>query len=184
MGVPTSEAGYTIATTRRETTKVHKNMWWHWGENIFIYIYLKTSKLCEMFFLTSFLVLKMSPSTFFARFCLFLLKYLSFMLAGNFTPEISNFVLVAIKKFWLMRRRGHALILKGPGSGKEKHCKYFTVNVYRRCRWQYNLFEHFSTYNKQFPIPYNLYFTACFTHFYLPCSGPYLLHGAESFLRS
>jgi len=30
MGVPTSEFGYTIATTRRETTKVHKNMWWHW----------------------------------------------------------------------------------------------------------------------------------------------------------
>jgi hypothetical protein len=32
MGVPTSEVGYTIATTRRETTKVHENMWWHWGE--------------------------------------------------------------------------------------------------------------------------------------------------------
>ena len=31
MGVPTSEVGYTIATTRRETTKVHKDMWWHWG---------------------------------------------------------------------------------------------------------------------------------------------------------
>jgi len=31
MGVPTSEVGYTIATTMRETTKVHKNMWWHWG---------------------------------------------------------------------------------------------------------------------------------------------------------
>ena len=30
MGVLTSEVGYTIATTRRETTKVHKNMWWHW----------------------------------------------------------------------------------------------------------------------------------------------------------
>ena len=30
MGVPTSEVGYTIATSRRETTKVHKNMWWHW----------------------------------------------------------------------------------------------------------------------------------------------------------
>ena len=29
MGVPTSEVGYTIATTRRETTKVHKNMWWN-----------------------------------------------------------------------------------------------------------------------------------------------------------
>jgi len=31
MGVPTSEVGYTIATARRETTKVHKNMWWNWG---------------------------------------------------------------------------------------------------------------------------------------------------------
>ena len=30
MDVPNSEVGYTIATTRRETTKVHKNMWWHW----------------------------------------------------------------------------------------------------------------------------------------------------------
>jgi hypothetical protein len=30
MGVPTSEVGYTIVTTWRETTKVHKNMWWHW----------------------------------------------------------------------------------------------------------------------------------------------------------
>jgi len=34
MGVPTSEVGYTIATSRRETTKVHTNMWWQWGENI------------------------------------------------------------------------------------------------------------------------------------------------------
>jgi len=31
MGVPTSGVGYTIATTRREATKVHKNMWRHWG---------------------------------------------------------------------------------------------------------------------------------------------------------
>jgi hypothetical protein len=30
MGDKTSEVGYTIATTRRETTKVHKNMWWQW----------------------------------------------------------------------------------------------------------------------------------------------------------
>jgi len=35
MGVPTSEFGYTIATTRRETTKVRKNMWWHWGKKTF-----------------------------------------------------------------------------------------------------------------------------------------------------
>ena len=31
MGVPTSEVGCTIATTSRENTKVHKNMWWNWG---------------------------------------------------------------------------------------------------------------------------------------------------------
>jgi len=34
MGVLTSEVGYTIATTRRETTKVHKNMWWNWKKEI------------------------------------------------------------------------------------------------------------------------------------------------------
>ena len=42
MGVPTSEVGYTIATSRRETTKVHKNMWWHWGvgeEKKYIHIF-------------------------------------------------------------------------------------------------------------------------------------------------
>jgi len=38
MRVPTSEVGYTIATTRRETTKVRKNMWWHWGQKIKIII--------------------------------------------------------------------------------------------------------------------------------------------------
>ena len=40
MGVPTSEVGYTIATTRRETTKVHKNTWWHWKKK---YIFYKLS---------------------------------------------------------------------------------------------------------------------------------------------
>jgi hypothetical protein len=35
MGIPTSEVGYTIATTRRENHEVHKNRWWHWrGKNI------------------------------------------------------------------------------------------------------------------------------------------------------
>jgi len=29
MGVPDSEVGYTIATTRREDHEVH-NRWWHW----------------------------------------------------------------------------------------------------------------------------------------------------------
>ena len=55
MGVPTSEVGYTIATTRRQNTKVHKNMWWHW--NIYIYIYIvhnmeriRTCTKAEFFF--------------------------------------------------------------------------------------------------------------------------------------
>jgi hypothetical protein len=30
MGVPTSEVGYTSATTRRETTKSMTGMWWYW----------------------------------------------------------------------------------------------------------------------------------------------------------
>jgi hypothetical protein len=30
MGVPSSEVGYTSATTRRETTKSIRDMWWHW----------------------------------------------------------------------------------------------------------------------------------------------------------
>jgi hypothetical protein len=32
MGAPTSEVGYTIATTRKENHEVHKNGWWHWRE--------------------------------------------------------------------------------------------------------------------------------------------------------
>jgi hypothetical protein len=36
MGFPTSEFGYTIAGTRRETSKVHKNMWWHWTKKNFL----------------------------------------------------------------------------------------------------------------------------------------------------
>jgi low temperature requirement protein LtrA len=30
MGIPTSEVGYTSATTGRETTKFMTDMWWHW----------------------------------------------------------------------------------------------------------------------------------------------------------
>jgi hypothetical protein len=30
MGVPTSEVGYTSATTGRETTKSMTDMWWYW----------------------------------------------------------------------------------------------------------------------------------------------------------
>ena len=45
MGVPTSEVGYTIATTRIETTKVRKNVWWHWGIYIYIYIYINELKV-------------------------------------------------------------------------------------------------------------------------------------------
>ena len=32
MGVPPSEVGYIIATTRRENHEVHKNRCWHWRE--------------------------------------------------------------------------------------------------------------------------------------------------------
>jgi hypothetical protein len=31
MGIPTSEVGYTSATTRRETTKSITDMWWYLG---------------------------------------------------------------------------------------------------------------------------------------------------------
>jgi len=37
MGVPTSEVGNAIATTRRENDEVHKNRWWHWRKKIYIY---------------------------------------------------------------------------------------------------------------------------------------------------
>jgi hypothetical protein len=61
MGVPTSEVGYSLATTRRETTKVHKNMWWHWGKKklyiatnynnccvswLYVYVDIYTLQLC------------------------------------------------------------------------------------------------------------------------------------------
>jgi hypothetical protein len=37
MGVPTSEVGYTSATTRRETTKSIRDMWGHWiKKNIYL----------------------------------------------------------------------------------------------------------------------------------------------------
>jgi Tol biopolymer transport system component len=39
MGVPTSEVGYTSATTGRETTKSIRDMWWHLIKKIF-YVYL------------------------------------------------------------------------------------------------------------------------------------------------
>jgi hypothetical protein len=32
MGIPTSEVGYTSATTMRKTTKSMTDMWWHWIE--------------------------------------------------------------------------------------------------------------------------------------------------------
>jgi hypothetical protein len=32
MGAPTSDVGYTSATTRREYHKVYMDMWWHWEE--------------------------------------------------------------------------------------------------------------------------------------------------------
>jgi hypothetical protein len=33
MGIPTTEVGYTSATTGRETTKSMMDMWWHWITN-------------------------------------------------------------------------------------------------------------------------------------------------------
>ena len=44
MGVPSSEVGYTIATSRKETTKVHKNMWWQWKKKE-IYIYMTSIRI-------------------------------------------------------------------------------------------------------------------------------------------
>jgi hypothetical protein len=38
MGVPTSEVGYTSATTRRETTKSIRDMWWHWRKKKIMFI--------------------------------------------------------------------------------------------------------------------------------------------------
>ena len=46
MGVPISEVGYTIATTRRETTKFRKNMWLRWGD-LYILIGHAVSQLVE-----------------------------------------------------------------------------------------------------------------------------------------
>jgi hypothetical protein len=34
MGAPNSEVGYTSATTRRETTKSIRHIWWHWIKKI------------------------------------------------------------------------------------------------------------------------------------------------------
>jgi hypothetical protein len=34
MGFPTSEVGYISATTRRETMKSIRDMWWHWIKKI------------------------------------------------------------------------------------------------------------------------------------------------------
>jgi len=38
MGVPTSDVGYTSAMPMREEDEVHKDMWWHWKEEMFIRI--------------------------------------------------------------------------------------------------------------------------------------------------
>jgi hypothetical protein len=35
MGAPTSEGGYTSATTRRGDHEVCMDMWWHWEEKKF-----------------------------------------------------------------------------------------------------------------------------------------------------
>jgi hypothetical protein len=38
MGVPTSEVGYTSATTGRENTKFIRDIWWHWVEYFLIIV--------------------------------------------------------------------------------------------------------------------------------------------------
>jgi hypothetical protein len=38
MGAPTSEVGYTSATTRRGDHEVYMGMWWHWMMMIMIMI--------------------------------------------------------------------------------------------------------------------------------------------------
>ena len=53
MDVPTSEVGYTIATTRRETTKVRKNVWWHWTKTkkefiILLYVHIQGDQKVSM----------------------------------------------------------------------------------------------------------------------------------------
>jgi hypothetical protein len=40
MGVPSSEVGYTSATTGRETTKSMTDMWWHWIKKKFKLLFL------------------------------------------------------------------------------------------------------------------------------------------------
>ena len=50
MGLPNSEVGYTIATTRRENHEVHKNRWWHWEKkkkitNLLLLSHLHTFQL-------------------------------------------------------------------------------------------------------------------------------------------
>jgi hypothetical protein len=53
MGAPTSEVGYTSATTRRGDHDVYMDMWWHWKKKIYIYIYYINlfSKKCVVHFL-------------------------------------------------------------------------------------------------------------------------------------
>jgi hypothetical protein len=43
MSVPTSEVGYTSATTGRETTKSIRDMWWYWQKEISRKIYRFTN---------------------------------------------------------------------------------------------------------------------------------------------
>jgi hypothetical protein len=38
MGAPTSEVGYTLATTRRGDHEVYMDMWWRWGKTIYFHV--------------------------------------------------------------------------------------------------------------------------------------------------
>ena len=38
MGVPAPAVAYTSDTQDELTTEVYKNIWWHWGEELHIYL--------------------------------------------------------------------------------------------------------------------------------------------------
>jgi hypothetical protein len=45
MGAPTSDVGYTSATTRKGDHEVYMDMWWHWGKIVlplsyFLFLYV------------------------------------------------------------------------------------------------------------------------------------------------
>merc|ERR1719483_1013455 len=74
---------------------------------------------------TSFLVLKMSPSACFGFFSFCLLKYSSLTRSGILTPLMSNFVFVAMTYFWLILLRGQPFRWKGPVTNRSPELSCF-----------------------------------------------------------